>query len=161
MRQIMGDLLLRRISDPRIDRARTSVTRVEVAEDLLTAKVYISVMGTPGEQNRTIQALRHASGHIQELMTKQMTLRTTPVLNFVLDTEFKKTLETLTLIQKVTDEINQKDRERAEAQRLLDEAAGVEADTETEPLEGGESDTSEGDDEVADADEGDDDDDDR
>ena len=115
MRQIMGDLLLRKLSDPRIDRARTSMTRVEVAEDLLTAKVYVSVMGTEGEQNRTIQALRHASGHLQELMMKQMSLRTTPVLSFILDTEFKKTLETLDIIQRVSDEIRQKDQARLEA----------------------------------------------
>lgn len=113
MRQIMGDLLLRKISDPRVDRARTSVTRVDVAEDLLTAKVYISVMGTPGEQTRTVEALRHAAGHVQELMMKQMSLRTTPVLTFVLDTEFKKTLETLDIIERVSDEIRRKDRERA------------------------------------------------
>jgi len=116
MRQIMGDLLLRKISDPRVDRARTSVTRVEVAEDLLTAKVYISVMGTPGEQNRTLQALCHAAGHVQELMMKQMSLRTTPVLSFVLDTDFKKTLETLDIIERVSDEIRRKDLARAAAE---------------------------------------------
>ena len=112
MRQIVGELLLTKLSDPRIDRARTSVTRVEVAEDLLTAKVYISVMGTEGRQNRTLQALRHASGHIQELIMRQMSLRTTPVLSFLVDTEFKKTLETLNIIQQVADEIRQKDEAR-------------------------------------------------
>ena len=117
MRQIMGDLLLRKLSDPRIDRVRTSVTRVEVAEDLLTAKVYISVMGTEGQQKRTIQALRHASGHIQELMMRQMSLRSTPVLNFLVDTEFKKTLDTLDIIQRVADEIQQKDEARLQAAR--------------------------------------------
>jgi len=124
MRQIMGELLLTKLSDPRIDRARTSVTRVEVAEDLLTAKVYISVMGTDGQQNRTIQALRHASGHIQELVMRQMSLRATPVLSFLVDTEFKKTLETLDIIQRVADEIQQKDEARLQAAR----EAGQDAD---------------------------------
>jgi len=117
MRKITGELLLTKLSDPRIDRARTSVTRVEVAEDLLTAKVYISVMGTEGRQNRTLQALRHASGHIQELIMRQMSLRTTPVLSFVADTEFKKTIETLNIIQRVADEIRQKDEARLQAAR--------------------------------------------
>ncbi len=115
MRQIMGELLLTKLSDPRIDRALTSVTRVEVAEGLLTAKVYISVMGTEGRQNRTLQALRHASGHIQELMARQMSLRATPVLSFLMDTEFKKTLDTLDIIQRVADEIQQKDEARLQA----------------------------------------------
>ena len=124
MRKITGELLLTKLSDPRIDRARTSVTRVEVAEDLLTAKVYISVMGTEGRQNRTLQALRHASGHIQELIMRQMSLRTTPVLSFVADTEFKKTIETLNIIQRVADEIQQKDEARLQAARQ----AGQDAD---------------------------------
>ena len=124
MRKITGELLLTKLSDPRIDRARTSVTRVEVAEDLLTAKVYISVMGTDGQQNRTIQALRHASGHIQELIMRQMSLRTTPVLSFVADTEFKKTIETLNIIQRVADEIQQKDEARLQAARQAGQDAG-------------------------------------
>jgi len=124
MRKITGELLLTKLSDPRIDRARTSVTRVEVAEDLLTAKVYISVMGTEGRQNRTLQALRHASGHIQELIMRQMSLRTTPVLSFVADTEFKKTIETLNIIQRVADEIRQKDEARLQAARQAGQDAG-------------------------------------
>jgi ribosome-binding factor A len=124
MRKITGELLLTKLSDPRIDRARTSVTRVEVAEDLLTAKVYISVMGTEGRQNRTLQALRHASGHIQELIMRQMSLRTTPVLSFVADTEFKKTIETLNIIQRVADEIQQKDEARLQAARQASQDAG-------------------------------------
>jgi len=127
MRQITGELLLTKLSDPRIDRARTSVTRVEVAEDLLTAKVYISVMGTEGQQNRALQALRHASGHIQELMMRQMSLRTTPVLSFLADTEFKKTLETLNIIQRVADEIQQKDQARLQAAAEAVQAAGSQA----------------------------------
>ena len=124
MRKITGELLLTKLSDPRIDRARTSVTRVEVAEDLLTAKVYISVMGTEGRQNRTLQALRHASGHIQELIMRQMSLRTTPVLSFVADTEFKKTIETLNIIQRVADEIRQKDEARLQAARQASQDTG-------------------------------------
>ncbi len=139
MRQIMGGLLLTKLSDPRIDRVRTSVTRVEVAEDLLTAKVYISVMGTEGQQNRTIQALRHASGHIQELIMRQMSLRATPVLSFLVDREFKKTLETLDIIQRVADEIQQKDEARLQAAQEAGQDAGqtpAEQDEQTPPPNG-------------------------
>jgi len=125
-------LILTKLSDPRIDRVRTSVTRVEVVEDLLSAKVYVSVMGTQGQQNRTISALSHASGHVQELMARKMTLRHTPVLTFALDTEFKKTLDTLDIIQRVTDEIEQKDQARSEAASLASKAQG-QPDQQTPP----------------------------
>ncbi len=132
MRQIVGELILTKLSDPRIDPARTSVTRVEIGEDLLTAKVYVSVMDTEGRQNRTIQALSHASGHVQELMARKMTLRHTPVLTFVLDAEFKKTLETLDIIQRVADEIQQKDQARIEVASQAGQAPG-QSDEQTPP----------------------------
>ncbi|MCK4602129.1 MAG: 30S ribosome-binding factor RbfA [Phycisphaerae bacterium] len=110
IRNTIGRLLLSKISDPRIDLTKTSITRVEVPEDLLTAKVYVSVTGTDAQQRRTMRALRHAAGHIQELMMREISLRHTPVLDFVLDANFKKTLRTLDLIQQAMDEIRSKDQ---------------------------------------------------
>ncbi|MHC4562642.1 MAG: 30S ribosome-binding factor RbfA [Planctomycetota bacterium] len=109
LRSTIADVLFRHIADPRIDPARTSVTRVEVPEDLLTAKVYVSVMGEPAEQRRTLEALRHAAGRIQDLMMRQVSLRHTPTLVFVLDEQFKKTMATLSLIQQAMDEIHEKE----------------------------------------------------
>jgi len=103
-------LLLSKLADPRIDPAKTSVTRVDVPDDLLTARVYVSVIGSEAEQNRTIRALCHAAGHIQELMMRQVRLRHTPLLEFVLDTNFKKTLQTYRLIEQAMDEIRRKER---------------------------------------------------
>ena len=110
IRSTIGELLLSKISDPRIDPARTSITRVVVSEDLLAAKVYVSVLGTEHQQRTTIRALAHAAGHIQELMMRKIQLRNTPILSFEPDTRFKKTLETYSVIQKAMDEIKQKEQ---------------------------------------------------
>jgi len=115
IRQTLGEALLSKLSDPRIDPVRTTITRVEVPEDLLTAKVYISVIGTEGQQSRILGGLRHAAGRLQELMMRQITLRHTPLLSFELDTGFKKTLETLDLIERAMDEIRQKEAARQQA----------------------------------------------
>ncbi len=112
IRNMIGQLLLTKISDPRIDPAKTSITHVEVPEDLLTAKVFISVLGKPAEQRNALRALQHASGHIQELIGRQLTLRHTPVLEFVMDETFKKTLKTLELIQQAMDEIQVKEADQ-------------------------------------------------
>ncbi len=109
IRDTIGEILLSKISDPRIDPALVSVTRVEMPEDLLTARVFVSVMGAQTQQRNVLRALRHAAGRIQELMMRQISLRNTPRLEFVEDTNFKKTLETYTLIQKAMEEIRQKE----------------------------------------------------
>jgi len=116
IRNIVGELLLSKISDPRIDPAKTSITHVDVAEDLLAAKVFVSVIGSEAQQRRTLRGLGSAAGHIQELMMRQMKLRNTPLLQFVLDKNFKQGLRTLQLIQQAMDEIDQRDqRRKAEA----------------------------------------------
>ena len=112
IRSVVGELLVGRLSDPRIDPVRTSITQVEVPEDLLTAKVYVSVMGTEAQQRNTIRALCSAAGRIQEMMIERIKLRHTPVLEFMLDTKYKKTLETLQRIQSAMDEIHQKEEEK-------------------------------------------------
>lgn len=113
IRRTVGELLLSKMSDPRLDKAMTTVTRVEVPEDLLTATVYFSVIGTEAHQRRTLHALTHAAGHIQELMMREIRLRNTPLLEFRIDKQFKKTLQTLQLIQQAMEEIHQKEQARA------------------------------------------------
>jgi ribosome-binding factor A len=108
IRNTVGQLLLTKLSDPRIDPALVSVTRVVVPEDLLTAKVYVSVVGTESQQRTALRALRHAAGRIQELMMQQIQLRYTPVLDFALDEQFKKTLQTYLLIDQAMAEIRAK-----------------------------------------------------
>ena len=100
---------MRRIADPRIDPGKTTITRVEVGEDLLTAKVFVSVMGEPADQRRCVTALSHASGRMQELISPGIKLRNMPILSFHADEKFKKTMETLSLIQQAMDEIHEKE----------------------------------------------------
>jgi ribosome-binding factor A len=106
IQQTVAEIVLENISDPRIKPATLSVTRAEVAEDMTRAKVYCSVIGTDSEQRTAIRALQHAAGRIQELMMKQISLRFTPVLEFVPDVQFKKSLTTLALIQEAMNEIH-------------------------------------------------------
>jgi ribosome-binding factor A len=109
IRDTIGQILLTRLSDPRIDPARTSIVRVEVPDDLLTAKVYVSVIGEPADQRRTLRALKHAAGHVQELMMREISLRHTPILHFQIDTKLKKTMEILETIHKASEELRVKD----------------------------------------------------
>lgn len=115
IRSTIGQLLLSKLSDPRIDPALVSVTRVEVPEDLLTARVYVSVVGTVSQQRTALRALRHATGRIQELMAREVQLRKTPVLEFAFDEKFKKALKTYQLIEQAMAEIRAKEAREAEA----------------------------------------------
>ena len=100
------------MSDPRVNPAITSITRVEVPEDLLTARVFVSVAADEKTQRRTVLALQHAAGYLQEALAQRVRLRHTPKLDFEQDLKFKKTVEVLNLISEVSEEIRQKDLQR-------------------------------------------------
>ncbi len=109
MRDALGRLILADLSDPRIDPARTSIVRVEVPEDLMTAKVFVSVLGDEALQRKTLRALKHAAGHIQELLGRRLSLKHTPRLTFEFDKNFQETLEIYRLIDDAMQEIRDKD----------------------------------------------------
>lgn len=127
IRDTIGEILLRKISDPRIDPALVSVTRVEMPEDLMLARVFVSVIGSESQQRNALRALQHAAGRIQEELMSQISLRNTPHLEFVEDKNFKKTLETYTIIQKAMEEIRQKEARAQAKEDTSDAAAGDQA----------------------------------
>lgn len=72
------------IKDPRIS-PLTSVVSVEVAPDLKTCKAYISVLGDEKAQADTIAGLKSAQGYIKTRLAKEINLRNTPEIKFILD----------------------------------------------------------------------------
>jgi ribosome-binding factor A len=72
------------IKDPRIH-PMTSVVTVEVAPDLKTCKAYISVLGDQKAQEDTLKGLESAEGYIRSKLAKNINLRNTPEIRFILD----------------------------------------------------------------------------
>ena len=77
-------MIIREIKDPRIH-FMTSVMDAQVAPDLKTCKVYISVMGDEEEQENTMLGLKHAASYIRRELAHRINLRNTPELTFILD----------------------------------------------------------------------------
>lgn len=73
-------VLQRELKDPRL--GFVTVTDVEVAKDLSTAKVYVSVFGTEEEWRATLSALEHAKGFIRSWLMQHLALRIIPALSF-------------------------------------------------------------------------------
>jgi len=92
------------LNDPRIE-GFVSVTRVEMGPDLRSADVYLSIFGgNESSQRLTFSALEHARSRIQSLMAEELESKFCPVIHLKLDDAFKKTLETINIIDKVTHE---------------------------------------------------------
>jgi ribosome-binding factor A len=62
-----------------------SVNDVDVAGDLKTATVFISILGNPDQQKRGFQMLTEHRIRIQGLVARAVVLKYTPTLKFVFD----------------------------------------------------------------------------
>ncbi|HEV8252515.1 MAG TPA: 30S ribosome-binding factor RbfA [Candidatus Limnocylindria bacterium] len=78
IRQELMDLLQREMKDPRLGFA--TITRVETARDLGHARVWVSVLGTDAERERTMSALRVATPWLRRRLGERLSLRHVPEL---------------------------------------------------------------------------------
>jgi ribosome-binding factor A len=109
VKEAVSDAITHHLNDPRIS-GFVSVTRVEMTADLRNASVYISIFGSDeAGQNRAFEAITHAKSRIQSLLAGQVHSKFCPVLHFYKDEKFKKTLETLNLIDQAVKDLKDKD----------------------------------------------------
>jgi len=66
------------------------VTEVVLSVDLLHAKVYLDVFGDESDADRSIYALRHASGYLRRGLAGRLNLRNTPELSFLFDKDLRR-----------------------------------------------------------------------
>ena len=110
----LAQIIMRELNDPRLT-GMPSITRVKVSPDLSVADVYMTVMGTPGQQNAALNALRHSAGMMRTKLTKLLSLRQSPYLKFHIDENLKKEIAVLETLRLVAEENAELDRKRAEA----------------------------------------------
>ena len=83
-----------------------SVTRVECASNLKSARAYISILGAKDEEEelRIIRRLIERKSEIQTLMSREVILKYTPVLQFVHDRSVADGDRVLDLLRHMEDE---------------------------------------------------------
>lgn len=99
VRQVVSSAILFEVKDPRV--AQVTVTYVEVAEDLRTAKVHVSVMGDEKRQRLALHGLESAAGFLQARCAEKIETRFTPRLRFVLDQGVKRSIEITQILAEV------------------------------------------------------------
>ena len=86
IRAEISDIFLRRIRDPRI--GALTITGVEVAEDLRTAKIFFVEMGKDMFDPETQKGLEQARSFIKRELGKRLQLRYVPEIFFIPDESF-------------------------------------------------------------------------
>ena len=110
----LATIIMRELNDPRLT-GMPSITRVKVSPDLSVADVYVTIMGTPGQQNAALNALRHSAGMMRTRLTKVLSIRQAPFLKFHIDESLKKELAVLDAIRKANEETRERTGEAVAA----------------------------------------------
>ena len=83
IKEILGDAITTELKDPRI--GFVTVTDVDTSPDLRAARVYISVLGSEEERERSLAGLRSSHGFLQGKIASAMRMKRTPTLTFEYD----------------------------------------------------------------------------
>lgn len=106
IRSLLAEAIQHRLNDPRIPPI-TSITRVEVSEDLAIARVHVSVLAAEAQRRLCVDALGSAAGHLRRMIGRQLTLRKVPLLEFRLDESLRRSFETVQTIDRVMRELGE------------------------------------------------------
>lgn len=112
IREVVSMAILTEIRDPRVDHVVT-VVGVEVAPDMKTAKILVSIMADEKQQQLCLKGLQHSAGFIQSKIAKRIDTRYTPRLTFEIDDGVKKSLEVNKILQDLAKEREELERKRA------------------------------------------------
>lgn len=99
IREVVSSAILTEIRDPRVD--GVTVTFVEVAADMRSAKVHVSVMGDEKKQDLCMHGLRNAKGFLQKRVANRIDTRYTPRIEFVLDQGIKNSFRVAAILDDV------------------------------------------------------------
>lgn len=99
IREVVSSAILTELRDPRV--RDVTVTGVEVAPDMRTAKVHVSIMGDEKKQNLGLIGLRNSAGFLQAKINDRIETRYTPRLVFEIDKGVKHSIEVARILRDV------------------------------------------------------------
>jgi len=102
IRSELMELLQREMKDPRIGFA--TITRVETARDLGSAKVWVSILGTDEDREQTMRALTAAAPWLRRQLAARLTLRHMPQLVIKHDDSIEAGDRVLKLLRELDEE---------------------------------------------------------
>lgn len=100
----LGTIISEELNDPRI--AFSTVTAVEITDDLRSAKVHVSVLGDEEQIASTMKALDEARPYLRHELGSRVELRYVPEIHFVSDRSAERSARISTLLRET------KERER-------------------------------------------------
>ena len=98
----LGTIISEELRDPRI--AFSTVTAVEITDDLRSARVHVSVLGDDEQIASTMTALEEAKAYLRHQLGSRTELRYVPELSFVNDRSAERSARISTLLREAREQ---------------------------------------------------------
>lgn len=85
VRQVLSELFLRGLKDPRVAAGMVTITSVDVSPDLRHARIWVSALGDEAGRAAALAGLRSASGWLRRELGRNIRTKRTPELQFLPD----------------------------------------------------------------------------
>jgi ribosome-binding factor A len=138
IKEIIGNAITQDLKDPRI--GFVTLTGVETAPDLAHAKVFVSVYGKQAEKEATLEGLRAARPYLQRLISDELTIKRTPMLEFVYDSTVDQGMRIQALLKSSGAADLAADEEAADSSEVAADSREAAADRHVAAVDGGEED---------------------
>jgi ribosome-binding factor A len=99
LKREIGEVIRREL--PVSEAGLVTVNDVDVAGDLHSAVVFISILGTAEQQKRGLSMLTHHRKRIQGLVGRAVVLKYTPTLKFIIDDSVARGNRVLQIIEEL------------------------------------------------------------
>ena len=129
IREVVSMAILTRLRDPRVK--DVTVTKVEVAGDMRSAKVHVSIMGDEKKQSQGLNGLRRSAGFLQACIKDRIDTRYIPKLEFEIDPGVKHSLEVSRILKEVLPQ--EEDDADPSQETMADEFDSKESEENDEP----------------------------
>jgi len=86
IRNVIGNILLHEIRDPRIPEF-TSITKVVLSRELGSAQVFVAIPSSKEDSSSVLQVLEKSAPYLRKRLSSMLNMKKTPTLTFVKDDE--------------------------------------------------------------------------
>ncbi|MCL5409079.1 MAG: 30S ribosome-binding factor RbfA [Candidatus Omnitrophica bacterium] len=83
IKRMLDEIVRKEISDPRI--GFITFTDIKPSSDMKNVSVFVDCFGSPEEQKKSFEALKDARGYIRHILSKKLSMRFVPSIEFLKD----------------------------------------------------------------------------
>ncbi|HEY5526127.1 MAG TPA: 30S ribosome-binding factor RbfA [Candidatus Anoxymicrobiaceae bacterium] len=98
-KEVLSEVLQREVKDPRV--GFVTITSVKVSPDLRHAKVYVSVLGTREDTERSFEGLESSKGYMRSELGKHLRIKYLPEIEIVKDDVSEEALHLAEVFRRV------------------------------------------------------------